>query len=377
MGWASAAATCGRLQPGGGGGESSSTTTTRTTQMDPSCPPFPQPEAPPLPLQLQLQPGLPGLELPTLDLERVGGEDRAALVAACRDLGAFRVVNHGVPGELRRRLLELGKQLLGRDTFELKKARPGYFWGTAALKSLRVKEVNWLEGLHVDLVPGSSSSSSQVGDGDDDDDDGWMRIRALMAEYGDHMARIARKLFDALAAELGLDHHQAASYLAERQGFLRLYRYPPCPSSASCLGMEPHTDSSVLSIILDQDHVGGLQVMRDGAWRDVAPAPGELLVNLGDMMTAISGGSYQSVRHRVLASRPSTERVSCCYFAFPQEDAVVEAPSGIGGGVYRPFSYREFREQVQADIKAVGTKVGLSRFYATATSAVGCFFRAT
>ncbi|KAF0891930.1 hypothetical protein E2562_011319 [Oryza meyeriana var. granulata] len=325
--------------------------------MDPSCPPFPQ--APPL----QLQPGLPGLELPTLDLERVvGGEDRAALVAACRDLGVFRVVNHGVPGELRGRLLELGQQLLGRDPFELKKARPGYFWGTAALQSLRVKEVNWLEGLHLDLVP-ASSSSSQVGDGGGE---GWIRIRALMADYGDHMAYIARKLFDALAAELGLDTQQTASYLTERHGFLRLYRYPPCPSSASCLGMEPHTDSSVLSIILGQDHVGGLQMLRDGAWHDVAPAPGELLVSLGDMMTAISGGLYQSVRHRVLASRPSTERLSCCYFAFPQEDAVIEAPSGISS-VYRPFSYREFREQVQADIKATGSKVGLSRFFTAAS----------
>uniref|UniRef100_J3LXJ8 Fe2OG dioxygenase domain-containing protein n=1 Tax=Oryza brachyantha TaxID=4533 RepID=J3LXJ8_ORYBR len=187
-----------------------------------------------------------------------------------------------------------------------------------------------------------------------------------MAEYGDHMARIARKLFDALAAELGLDGPQTASYLAERRGFLRLYRYPPCPSSHSRLGMDPPPDSSVLSIILGQDHAGGLQVLRGGAWHDVSPAPGELLVNLGDMMTAISGGLYQSARHRVLASRPSTERLSCCYFAFPRDDAVLEAPGGISSA-YRPFSYREFREQVQADIKATGTKVGLSRFHATTT----------
>ncbi|KAG8081858.1 hypothetical protein GUJ93_ZPchr0014g46670 [Zizania palustris] len=318
--------------------------------MDPSCPSFPQA------LPMQLQPGLPGLELPILDLERVGSEDRAALVAACRDLGMFRLVKHGVPGELCGRLLELGQQLLGRNPFDLKKEQAGYFWGTAALQSLRVKDVNWLEGLHLDLVPGMAS---QVADGD-----GWIRIRALMAEYGNHMARIARKLFDALAAELGLDGQQTASYLAERHGLLRLYRYPPCPSSDSCLGMEPHTDSSVLSIILAQDHVGGLQVLRDGAWYDVAPAPGELLVNLADMLQAISGGLYQSVRHRVLASRPTTERLSLCYFAFPQDDAVIKAPNGMSS-IYRPFSQREFREQVKADIKATGYKVGLSRFYAT------------
>jgi hypothetical protein len=45
------------------------------------------------------------------------------------------MVNLGVPGELCGRLLELGKQLLGRNPFELKKARPSCFWGTAPLKA--------------------------------------------------------------------------------------------------------------------------------------------------------------------------------------------------------------------------------------------------
>uniref|UniRef100_A0ACD5WNB6 Uncharacterized protein n=1 Tax=Avena sativa TaxID=4498 RepID=A0ACD5WNB6_AVESA len=179
------------------------------------------------------------------------------------------------------------------------------------------------------------------------------------------MARIARKLFDALAVskELCLDAEQRASYLEERGGTFRAYRYPARDTAAvvQYMGMEPHTDSSVLSI-LNQDLVGGLQVLRDGStgWRRVRPVEGTLLVNLGDMMQAMSGDAYRSAVHRVVApSSPGTERMSLCYFAFPEEDAVIVHPSA---GCYRGFSCREFREQVQADIKATGAKVGLARF---------------
>lgn len=325
-----------------------------TTAVDPSCPPFPHLQ----PQQEDINEELPVLELPTLDL--VEGFDRAALVAACRELGVFRLVNHGVPGDLSGRLFELAQEMLGRVPFERKKAQPGYFWGTPAL-SLRVKDINWVEGFHFQHQSDAPDSTDHADADDTAAASAFSLLRTLSAEYCTHMARIARKLFDALAAELGLDAHQTASYLAERHGTFRVYRYPPSGGSYQ-LGMEPHTDSSVLSI-LSQDLVGGLQLLHkdEDAWYNVVPVPGTLLVNLGDMMQAISGDAYRSVRHRVVAS-PATERLSLCYFAFPQDDAVIVCPSRCSG--YRPFSYREFREQVQADIKATGSKVGLQRFLA-------------
>ncbi|XP_062233732.1 gibberellin 2-beta-dioxygenase 5-like [Phragmites australis] len=324
---------------------------TTTPMADPSCPPFPllEEEGQHEHEQREEQelPHGGELELPTVDLEAPG----EALEAACLRLGVFRLANHGVPAGLSARLFALARDLTGRTPFEDKQAQPGYFWGTPAL-SLRVRDVNWVEGYHVALgqprpiAVGPSSSAPALGD--------------LASEYGHHMARVARKLFDALAAALGLDAYQTASYLAEHDGTLRVYRYPPCPSSGH-LGMEAHTDSSVLSII-NQDLVGGLQVLHEGAWRDVAPAsPGgggdTLVVNLGDMAQAMSGDVYRSVRHRVAASR-AKERLSLCYFAFPRDNAVISCYSSR----YRPFTYGEFREQVQADIKATGSKVGLERF---------------
>ncbi|XP_051212840.1 gibberellin 2-beta-dioxygenase 8-like [Lolium perenne] len=135
--------------------------------------------------------------------------------------GVFRLVNHGVPRDLTARLFRLTRDLLDTDPGE--KDLPGYFGGTP-VPSLRVKE------------------------------------------YVAHMARITRKLFYALAdggEELALDAAQRTSYLEEHGGTFRAYRYPACDPAGQYLGMEPHTDNSVMSI-LNMDLVGGLKVLVPG-----------------------------------------------------------------------------------------------------------------
>ena len=75
----------------------------------------------------------------------------------------------------------------------------------------------------------------------------------------------------------------------------------------------------------------------------------------------MSNDGYKSVEHRVLASA-SRERMSLCYFAFPMEDGLIVSSK------YKAFTYKEFRAQVQEDIKASGSKVGLENFRMKDTS---------
>ncbi|XP_020159597.1 gibberellin 2-beta-dioxygenase 8 [Aegilops tauschii subsp. strangulata] len=308
------------------------------------------------------------LELPTVDLEAEEPSLTEQLAAACRDPGVFRLVNHGVPCDLTARLFGLARGLLELDAAN-KSRLPGYFCGTPALAALPVKQLNWLEGLHVeaDDTGDRSHSSADAADGEAGGSALAEFMEAVSGEYVAHMARIARKLFDTLACgELGLDEEQRASYLTERGCIFRAYRYPATASGAGRrqLGMEAHTDSSVLSI-LNQDRVGGLQVLYGGRWLAMRPMEGALVVNVGDMLQAMSGGAYRSPEHRVVAPGwTEVDRMSLCYFAFPQEDAVIVGPPSAcrQEELYRAFSYREFREQVQADVKASGSKVGLARF---------------
>ena len=187
----------------------------------------------------------------------------------------------------------------------------------------------------------------------------------------------------------------------------------------------PHTDSDFLTILY-QDQVGGLQLIKDNRWIAVKPNPRALIINIGDLFQvfkhgeeflitfsqvqvrtvrfrrygsliesgflmyialmslwihphpslrqcikmflrfyicvfcqAWSNGMYKSVEHRVMTN-PTVERFSTAYFLCPSYDAVIECSGDCPA--YRNFSFGEFRQQVQEDVKKLGYKVGLPRF---------------
>ncbi|MQL81072.1 hypothetical protein Taro_013509 [Colocasia esculenta] len=284
------------------------------------------------------------VHIPVIDLQAL---DPGALAAACEDWGVFRLTNHGTPPALSRRLHDEVRRVFSLP-FETKRARfagppATYFFGTPAV-SLVVRDLNWLEGIHVPLdrpppcFPG--------GDPDLGED---ACLRDLTEEYGRHSARVVKALFESLAAEIGFDGERRASYLSDSDRMLRLFFYPHCPHPAGkYLGINAHTDSSVLTTV-SEDEVGGLQVLRDGTWFSVKPVAGTLVVIVGDMLQAMSDDRCRSSEHRVLASS-GRERISICYFAFPCEEGAIVSSK------YRKFTNREFREKVQEDIRSVGFK---------------------
>ncbi|CAK9170781.1 unnamed protein product [Ilex paraguariensis] len=296
--------------------------------------------------------------LPVIDLQCI---NQAKLSEACRDWGMFRLVNHGIPTTLLSRLHEHARKLFS-FTFESKQAlftRPmAYSWGTPALTpsgeviekglNLNVQNLNWMEGF---FAPLGQLSQLQTQDPMLD------YFRLLLEEYGIHQFRLATTIFEAMAEDLKLCLKQSKSYLSPTTGMLRAYRYPRCPEALDqACGLDVHTDSSVLSI-LNQDE-GGLQIYKDGDWIDVKPIPNTLVINLGDMMQAISNDKYLSAKHRVKVNKHK-ERISICYFVFPEEDTVIKSSK------YKPFTYADFRAEVQQDLKTVGFKVGLQRFRLT------------
>ncbi|BAT81526.1 hypothetical protein LR48_Vigan07g114800 [Vigna angularis] len=300
--------------------------------------------------------------LPVIDLERLSHDMnmQKVLEEACKHWGLFRLVNHGVPSTLLTQLQDQAKQLFSLS-FESKQASCNganpvtYFWGTPALTSSGAplttapQNINWVEGFNMPL-PQLSQFQPQLPQ--------LHSFRDSVVEYGEHLSRIGRKLFEAMVNNLDLNIEASSSYVAESTGIMRIYRYPKCSNSNLGLGMEVHTDSSVLSILSQENEVSGLDLLKDHRWLTVKPVSNTLIVNLGDMMQAISDDKYKSVTHRVKLNN-ERERISLCYFVFPNEDLQIESSK------YRPFTYKEFRAKVQQDIKTVGHKVGLPRFQHT------------
>jgi len=74
---------------------------------------------------------------------------------------------------------------------------------------------------------------------------------------------------------------------------------------------------------------------------------------------AWSNGVYKSIKHRVVAAEKA-ERFSVAFFYCPSEEAVIK--SHIKPAIYRKFTFTEYKQQTEKDVKQSGGKVGLSRF---------------
>lgn len=118
------------------------------------------------------------IEIPVIDLERL---DKEILRYACRELGIFRLENHGVPLALTSRLQEISESLLSlpfenkRELFAAVNSPLSYFWGTPALnpsgdalkRGAQASNVNMVEGFN---VPISSLSKLPASTCDNDGD---------------------------------------------------------------------------------------------------------------------------------------------------------------------------------------------------------------
>ena len=85
------------------------------------------------------------------------------------------------------------------------------------------------------------------------------------------------------------------------QSMLRVLHYPPVPAGASVLRAAPHEDINLLTLLPAADGPGLELQLRGGEWVSVPHKPGQLIVNIGDMLQEATGGYLPSTTHRVAA----------------------------------------------------------------------------
>ncbi|KAK9043820.1 hypothetical protein V6N11_072148 [Hibiscus sabdariffa] len=108
----------------------------------------------------------------------------------------------------------------------------------------------------------------------------------------------------------------------QTQCVLQLNSYSVCPDTDRAMGLAPHTDTSLVTL-LNQCNINGIQVYQDGArWVVVEPVEGALVVIVGDLMQIVSNGRFKSVLHRSVVNN-TCHRVSTTFFLGPWSDAEV------------------------------------------------------
>jgi isopenicillin N synthase-like dioxygenase len=111
-------------------------------------------------------------------------------------------------------------------------------------------------------------------------------------------------------------------YRDEPHTLVKLIRYPGRESTGDEQGVGAHKDSSLLSLLL-QDQVGGLQVQDADGWIDATPIPGAFVVNIGELLEMASNGYLRATVHRVVTPPAGSERLSVAFFLGARLDATV------------------------------------------------------
>lgn len=256
------------------------------------------------------------------------GADRRAfaerLRVTCHEVGFFRLVDHGVdPGFMDEYFAAMRRFFALPDDVKagIDKINSPWFRGWERVGAERTDaRVDHREQIDVwtDLAPRALRDSDptylRLEGPNQWPDDTVPELRPLVERFQAEMAALADGLMAAMGLALGL-HEGSFDELfgTRRMSLVKLIHYPPTPRDEA--GVNAHHDTGFLTLLW-QHGVGGLEVQNQrGEWIDV-PADGDaIVVNLGEMLQAMTGNYFVATNHRVVSPE---ERYSSAYFHGPE-----------------------------------------------------------
>ena len=144
---------------------------------------------------------------------------------------------------------------------------------------------------------------------------------------------LGRKILRAVARHLGLEDTYFEDKVEMGNSILRMLHYPPVPADAPGVRAGAHEDINVITLLLGAEEAGLQLKDADGEWLDIAPPPGALVVNIGDMLQRLTNHVLPSTTHRVVNPAPERRgfaRYSTPFFLHFNPDFVIETlPSTI------------------------------------------------
>ncbi|KAK9697952.1 hypothetical protein RND81_08G072200 [Saponaria officinalis] len=225
-------------------------------------------------------------------------DELAKLRSALSSWGCFQVINHGIDGSFLEEMIENVKQFSALPVEEkLKCSGPdeklvGY--GTGKF-SAGAQPADWNDALYLVLHPPEKRTLQFYPHKPE-------KYSGMIQEYTEKLAVIAEATYKAMARSLDLKDdcflsHQVKNTLIKG----RFIYYPSCPRPEHVLGVKPHSDGTYMTVLLPDNEVDGLQVLKDEHWYKV-----------------MTNGIYKSTVHRVVTNSEK-HKVSVAAFWIPED----------------------------------------------------------
>ncbi|XWS15904.1 hypothetical protein CRYUN_Cryun34aG0042500 [Craigia yunnanensis] len=288
--------------------------------------------------------------IPTIDMTQlVSSTDNDAelekLHSTCKEWGVFQLVNHGVSSSVLDRLKHEVEEFYKLPLEEKMKykIREGEFEGYGSMVRGAGK-LDWADRFYMitnpihrrkpHLFPELPSS-----------------LRNTSESYFLELQKLATKLFRLIAKALKIDVKEMIEFFDDGMQSVRMTYYPPCPKPEVVMGITPHSDTTLLTILHQVNGVDGLQIKKDGVWFPVSFHPDALVINVGDILEIFSNGVYHSIEHRAVPNSEK-ERISVAFFINPKFEAEVGPSPSLTNPKNPPLFKRVVMEQYVKDFFA-------------------------
>lgn len=253
------------------------------------------------------------------------------------EYGFAIIADHGIPDELIQRAEEKAKAFFALPD-EVKRryhvsggggARGYTPFGIETAKGRKAHDLKEFWHVGRELPPGHPFRGHMP-------DNVWPEeiesFRDTFRELYDTFDRTGLKILKAIARYLGLDGAYFVDTVRDGNSVLRLLHYPPIEGEpGSHVRAGAHEDINTITLLLGADEAGLELLTKEGRWIPVSPKPGELVVNIGDMLQRLTNGVLRSTSHRVVNPSPERRgrsRYSMPFFLHFRSDFLIEALPG-------------------------------------------------
>ena len=169
-----------------------------------------------------------------------------------------------------------------------------------------------------------------------------------MSALYQQLEECAAQLLKACAIYLQLSEDFFKAEATQGKSILRVLHYPPLPEAvpAKSLRAAPHEDINLITLLCESTGPGLELLQVDGSWLAVKSLPGQIIVDTGDMLQALTNGVFKSTTHRVVnptssaGAASSNRRFSLPFFMHPRPEfdltPLASCVERTGGGAKFP-----------------------------------------
>ncbi len=278
-------------------------------------------------------------EIPVISIAALRSDDRAKRILcakrigqACREVGFFYVVDHGVDRSLVKQAFATAAAFFALPTdvkmrVSRNKSRRhcGYFAVRGEITNPSAGPTGRRDSISRSIRPKTAAQvrARKPLRGQNQWPAAPAGFRPVLTAYYKSLCKLGTLISRGFDLALDLPENFFAGHLRRPTAILRVLHYPPneqiatrAAASSRDGGAGAHIDNGYLTI-LAQDNEGGLEVRNTaGRWIDALPIEGSFVCNLGGMMARWTDNIMRATPHRVV-HRSRSSRYSIPFFFHP------------------------------------------------------------